>query len=150
MVLAHHTRGEHSTNAARPEHALDSLRELTQRLQRGLSFAELQRAAAAYSLSSQGWIVPAGQLRTIPMPAIVHFPNHYVVLDSIRRGSAYLRDPAIGRVRMTLAMLARRSTGRVLVFSVNSTHPAAPPTTATAIATQQQRQGPATELGGLR
>jgi ABC-type bacteriocin/lantibiotic exporter with double-glycine peptidase domain len=112
MILAHYQRGEHS---------LDSLRELTQRRQRGLSFAELQRAAAAYFLSARGWIVPAGQLRAIATPAIVHFPDHYVVLDSIRHGWAYLRDPAIGRVRMTLGMLARRSTGRVLVFSVNST-----------------------------
>ena len=121
MILAHHSRGENSTYGARREYALESLRELTQRRQRGLSFAELQNAAAAYALSAQGWILPASRLRTIAMPAIVHFPNHYVVLDSIRQRSAYLRDPAIGRVRMTLAMLARRSTGRVLVFCVNST-----------------------------
>jgi peptidase C39-like protein len=111
MMLAHYERGDDS---------LDSLRALIQRRQRGLSFAELQSAAAAYALSARGWILPASQLGAVTTPAIVHFPNHYVVLDSIRQRSAYLRDPAIGRVRMKLRVLAWRSTGRVLVFGVNS------------------------------
>jgi ABC-type bacteriocin/lantibiotic exporter with double-glycine peptidase domain len=112
MILAHYGRVGNS---------LDSLVALTEQRRRGLSFAELQRAAAAASLSAQGWIVPAGQLGAIATPAIVHFPNHYVVLDSIRQRWAYLRDPAIGRVRMTLGMLAWWSTRRVLVFTVGST-----------------------------
>ena len=55
-------------------------------------------------------------LRASALPAIVQFPGHFVVVDSITTAdSVILRDPAIGRIRMTVGVFERAWTGRVLL-----------------------------------
>ena len=53
-------------------------------------------------------------------PAVLQFRNHFVLFDGFdARGAAVLRDPAIGRLRMSEDDLERHWTGMVLVFSTN-------------------------------
>ena len=111
MVLRHFGR----TNEA-----LDSLRLVSQRRARGLSFGDLQDKASSLGLDSHGWTMTTGDLGSVPLPAVVHFPGHFLVLDSLGRGWFYLRDPSSGRIRMTPDSFRRRWSGRILVFGPTS------------------------------
>jgi len=97
----------------------DSLRKVTIARRDGVSFAELRAFAAERGFRALGWHMRRNDLYAARLPAIVQFPDHFVVLDSISHsGEVILRDPAIGRVRMTAHAFDRAWTGRILLFEL--------------------------------
>jgi ABC-type bacteriocin/lantibiotic exporter with double-glycine peptidase domain len=101
----------------RDETDLNSLRILAQRRPSGLSLGDLEDKALALGLESHAWLMTAADLGTAPLPAVVHFPGHFLVLDSLGRGGwVYLRDPSNGRIRMTAVSFRRHWSGRILLF----------------------------------
>jgi ABC-type bacteriocin/lantibiotic exporter with double-glycine peptidase domain len=62
--------------------------------------------------------VGLGQLRGLPLPAILHWDfNHFVVLDRVGRTKVLLTDPARGRRSLGLEEVGRHLTGVALVLS---------------------------------
>jgi ABC-type bacteriocin/lantibiotic exporter with double-glycine peptidase domain len=83
----------------------------------GLSLLEMQRISARQGLPARGWRMDMRALARAPLPAVVHFQDHYVVVDRVLAdGTVHLRDPDIGRVVLPAADFARLWTGNVLVF----------------------------------
>lgn len=95
---------------------LASWRTLAARRDSGLTLLELSRAARTLGVETVGVRATLEQLRHLPLPAIVHFDDHYVVVDVVaaERG-VWLRDPAIGRLHMTPDAFRLAWTGEALV-----------------------------------
>jgi ABC-type bacteriocin/lantibiotic exporter with double-glycine peptidase domain len=88
----------------------------------GMTLLEMQRAAAALGVSTHGVRANVAGLRRVPLPAIVHFDHHFVVLDQIDDGGTFqLRDPAGGRMRMGLEAFREAFTGEVLAVGPSQT-----------------------------
>jgi ABC-type bacteriocin/lantibiotic exporter with double-glycine peptidase domain len=97
---------------------LASWRDTVQRRGEGMTLLEMQRAAATVGVSTYGIRATLTGLRRVPLPAIVHFDHHFVVLDRIDDGDTYqLRDPASGRMRMGAAAFREAFTGEVLAVA---------------------------------
>jgi len=86
---------------------------------RGMSLMRLKEIGEHYGLRACGWKVDPKESPGTPMPAILFVDNrHFVVLDSVdREDRAFVRDPAIGRIRISGKMLRSRWQGEVLVFT---------------------------------
>ncbi len=83
----------------------------------GLTLLEMQRISARHGLAAQGWRMDMRALARAPLPAVVHFEDHYAVVDRVLPdGTVHLRDPGIGRVVLPAADFARLWTGNVLLF----------------------------------
>lgn len=95
---------------------LDSLREAVIARGSGLSFLELQQVSQAHGLPAQGYVLAFEQLAHAALPAIAHFPGHFVVVDSVRGDDVVIRDPAIGRLLLSRDRFERRWTRRTLIF----------------------------------
>lgn len=80
------------------------------------SMLQLTRVAAAYGLTGSGWELTVEMLRTVPLPAIAHLPEHYVVVDSMTNDQVYVRDPAVGIIRLPMAAFNRLWTRQAIVF----------------------------------
>jgi ABC-type bacteriocin/lantibiotic exporter with double-glycine peptidase domain len=107
MVLEHHRR----------DAGLDEVRRGVLGRGEGLTLLEMQHISARHGLPAQGWRMDMPALARAPLPAVVHFEDHYVVVDRVLPdGTVHLRDPGIGRVVLPAADFARHWTGNVLVF----------------------------------
>lgn len=107
MVLEHHRRAA----------GLHEERRAVLGRGEGLTLLEMQRISARHGLAAQGWRMDLRALARAPLPAVVHFEDHYAVVDRVLPdGTVYLRDPGIGRVALPAADFARLWTGNVLVF----------------------------------
>ncbi|MDB4950161.1 MAG: hypothetical protein JWM27_2810 [Gemmatimonadetes bacterium] len=107
---------------------LDSARAVVLARGEGASFGELRALAGRSGVRAEGWKLDGPALARAPMPAIVHFPDHYVVVDAVEAdGSVLARDPGIGRVRYPAARFAELWTGHVLVFPAAAASAAAIP-----------------------
>lgn len=86
---------------------------------RGTSMLALKEAAERQGLCSEGWRLNRQDLFRIPFPAIILIRgDHFVVVDSISpQGSVYVRDPAIGRLRIHLDRVDAMWRGETLVFT---------------------------------
>ena len=94
---------------------LAAWRDSVQRRGEGMTFLEMQRAAATAGVGTHGVRATLAGLRRVPLPAIVHFDHHFVVLDRIDDGGTFqLRDPASGRMRMGADAFREAFTGEVL------------------------------------
>ncbi len=88
----------------------------------GSSAADLVLAAEHYGLKGRGFSKSAEELRTFPVPCILHWDfNHFVVLEGIRGDRVYLNDPARGHRRVTWEDLEKSFTGVVLFFEETAT-----------------------------
>jgi ABC-type bacteriocin/lantibiotic exporter with double-glycine peptidase domain len=82
----------------------------------GLTFLDLQLAARAMGVETRGYRTDLAGLQRMPLPAIVHLPDHFVVVDRVSASHVVeLRDPSIGRLRMTGDVFREQWTGEVLV-----------------------------------
>ncbi|MGI6148611.1 MAG: hypothetical protein GX195_12475 [Firmicutes bacterium] len=83
----------------------------------GSKAKNLVMVARAYGLKAQGYRKEPEGLRSIPLPAIIHWNfNHFVVLNGFKKDKAVLNDPARGRVEVSLEEFDESFTGVVLCF----------------------------------
>ena len=99
--------------------ALGELEKQVVLTRRGTSMLALKEAAERRGLCAEGWRLNRQDLFRIPFPAIILIrADHFVVVDSISpQGSVYVRDPAIGRLRIPLDRVDAMWHGETLVFT---------------------------------
>src|SRR5215204_4062502 len=107
MILAHH-------GAWIP---LEQLRVACGVSRDGVSAGNIVKAARLFGLDAKGLRTEPASLPKLPMPCIIHWNfNHFVVLEGIDRGRAFINDPAMGRRRIDMAELDLAFTGVVLAL----------------------------------
>ncbi len=107
MVLGYHGRWE----------SIDALRVAAGVTRDGSKASNLLKAARRFGLSAKGFKKEPKTLTDLPVPSIIHWNfNHYVVFEGIRRGYAYINDPASGPRRLPLNEFGEYYTGVVLAF----------------------------------
>jgi ATP-binding cassette subfamily B protein len=81
--------------------SLNTLRNLTFASREGTSFLTLIDAAAAIGIKATGTRLTAASLRTMQLPAILHWDQkHFVVLYRVRNKKWHIADPASGLITM--------------------------------------------------
>jgi ABC-type bacteriocin/lantibiotic exporter with double-glycine peptidase domain len=99
-----------------------SLRDLESRLVssgRGTSFQRLKEVAGEFGVQAEGWKLCQADLARVQYPIILCLrKKHFVVADSLSMSRVLsVRDPATGRVRISLETLADIWGGDALLFS---------------------------------
>lgn len=83
----------------------------------GCNAGDIMRAAKRFGMDCHGYRREPEQLLQTEMPCILHWDfNHFLVLEDIEDGIAYLNDPASGHKEITMEELDLHFTGVVLTF----------------------------------
>lgn len=107
MVLAHHGRWV----------PLEELRVLCGVSRDGSKAVNVVKAARSLGLKAKGLRLEPAGLASISLPAILFVDmNHFVVLEGLEPGWAYLNDPAVGRRKVSAAEFNGMFSGIALVF----------------------------------
>ena len=78
----------------------------------GVKAGNINRAARKRNCTADGFRYRADQLLGKQYPLIIHWEfNHFVVLEGIKNGVAYLNDPAMGRRQIPWAEFRTSYTG---------------------------------------
>ncbi len=87
----------------------------------GWSMQSLKELAEQSGLRAEGWRLDLDALSRCQFPMILFVENrHFVVADGVdTSGFFYVRDPAIGRMKIHRRALGRIWTGETLVFGEN-------------------------------
>ncbi|MBS1950213.1 MAG: hypothetical protein JST37_04320 [Bacteroidetes bacterium] len=81
------------------------------------TFLDLKKFSKTCGLSSIGWELSVRELATINMPAIISMnDSHFVVVDSVKIDSVYIRDPLRGRKIMSQSKFLKEWSGYALEF----------------------------------
>jgi ATP-binding cassette subfamily B protein RaxB len=85
---------------------------------RGLSLRMLVNLAAAIGLAARPVRIGLQKLGELKLPAVLHWNmDHFVVLERVRRGVAWIVDPAQGRRRVSLESISPNFTGIAVEFT---------------------------------
>lgn len=102
MVAAHHGS----------KYDLLSLRSITGSFSQGMSALDLVNASELLGLSARAVKIDLEELSEISLPAILHWSfNHFLVLDKVKRGKYFVRDPAVGVRILTRRQVSDSFTG---------------------------------------
>ena len=83
----------------------------------GTTMLELNEEARRDGLCASGWRLTLAELERCQFPVIVFVRgSHFVVADSLRGKNVYLRDPAIGRLKVPEKNFTKIWNGETLVF----------------------------------
>lgn len=98
-----------------------TLREMERRLAApasGASFQRLKEIAGDFGLQAEGWKISRDDLAQVRLPIIIFLrKNHFVVADSLElSGALQIRDPAVGKMKLSREALSNSWSGEALVF----------------------------------
>ncbi len=83
----------------------------------GSNLKDMADAAAAYGLKVDPYRCGMDDIKTLPVPAIIHWNfNHFVVLNGFKKNKAVINDPARGTVEVPLEDFDRAFTGIIVCF----------------------------------
>lgn len=83
----------------------------------GSNAKNILRAARKLGMEGKGRFVPANELTEQGFPLIIHWEfNHFVVLEGIKSGIAYLNDPGVGRRKVPFKEFSSSYTGIALIL----------------------------------
>ena len=98
--------------------SLRQLERMSKLTARGSSMLALKEAAESLGLHTEGLLLQPNDLTRVLLPAVLFVAGrHFVVLDSLdNEGSLYVRDPAMGRMKILNQGVADTWKGETLVF----------------------------------
>lgn len=97
---------------------LDKVRVDTGVSRDGCKASKILQGARIYGFDTQGRRLGLNILLEAKTPCIIHWNfNHFVVFEGIKRGHAYINDPAQGRRRLTIEELDEAFTGVALFLT---------------------------------
>lgn len=100
-----------------PARTLDSARAAVLRRADGSSMEELKELAERRGVRAEGWHMDLRGLARAPLPAVVHLADHFAVVDRVYPdGRVEMRDPSLGRIRVSAEDFDDIWTGNVLLF----------------------------------
>ena len=95
---------------------LDKVRVDTGVSRDGCKASKILQGARKHGFVTEGRRMGLNALLEVPPPCIIHWNfNHFVVFEGVKRGYAYINDPAQGRRKLTMEELDEAFTGVALI-----------------------------------
>lgn len=83
----------------------------------GSTMLALKELAELKGLQVQGWRLTSKDFSSVFFPALLFVrDDHYIVADSVSGENVFVRDPAIGRLRISRGKLIKIWKGEILLF----------------------------------
>lgn len=88
---------------------------------KGMNLAQFMDAAQAIGLAGRPLRLELNEMVDLRVPCLLHWDmNHFVVLESVRRGQLFIHDPSVGLRRIPLEQAGRHFTGVAVELTPNS------------------------------